>query len=55
MVKLNKAAIFEAIKGSDVLEKCLQLLKSYPWNNFLQLKVSSIFEDIIENAGEGDR
>lgn len=27
------------------------LVEAYPWNNFLQLKVQSIYEEIFENQG----
>ena len=39
------------IASSNILHNILELLINYPWNNFLQLKVVSIFEEILENCG----
>ena len=27
-----------------------ELIEQYPWNNFLQLKVISLFEDLLEST-----
>ena len=51
LLKLNKTPVYEMIATSNILHNILELLINYPWNNFLQLKVVSIFEEILENCG----
>ena len=35
---------------SEVFAVILELVQRYPWNNFIQLKVINIFEEIFENS-----
>lgn len=49
-LKIHKAPIYEALIESDALQQITALVKVYPWNNFLQLKVISIYEEIIESS-----
>ena len=50
LVKLNKPQILSALSGSEIFSKITTLVVAYPWNNFLQLKVIHLFEDIIGNS-----
>lgn len=50
LVKLNKPQILSALSSSDIFAQLVKLLIAYPWNNFLQLKFISLFEDIISNS-----
>ena len=49
MVKLKKDDVFKALGSSEVFKNIMQLVKNYPWNNFLQLKVINLCTEIIEN------
>ena len=49
LLKLGKSAITQAVIDSDLLPKISQLVENYPWNNFLQLKVIALFEEVFEN------
>jgi len=49
MVRLKNDEINEALVSSDIFGNIFQLVKDYPWNNFLQLKVMNICTEIIEN------
>ncbi len=49
ILKLNKEPLLTALAESGLLEMLVQLVHDYPWNNFLQLKVKSIFEEILDN------
>ena len=44
MVQLKKAPLFAALMASQTFANIMVLVKSYPWNNFLQLKVINLFE-----------
>lgn len=50
LIKLNKKPIHDAILESELLPKISTLLENYPWNNFLQLKVIALYEEILENG-----
>ena len=50
LVKLNRKTINDALLETDLLSKISDLVESYPWNNFLQLKVISLYEEIFENG-----
>ena len=39
---------------SDIFANIIQLVKMYPWNNFMQLKVITMCEDILENCDNED-
>jgi len=49
MIKLNKQTVYDALQESDIFARINDLLTTYPWNNFLQLKVIAIYEEILEN------
>ena len=48
-LKLHKQTLYETIEESDALPLISKLFAAYPWNNFLQLKVIAIYEEIFEN------
>jgi len=50
MLKLKKQALYQAIINSKSLYNILELVKTYPWNNFLQLISINIFEEILNNC-----
>lgn len=47
MIKLNKEAILEALAKTPYFSKISSLLESFPWNNFLQLKIVDLYEEIM--------
>ena len=49
LIKLNKQSITDAVKEQNVLQTLIDLVEQHPWNNFLQLKVHQIFEDLMES------
>jgi hypothetical protein len=49
MIQLNKEGLSTPIAASGISKKILLLVKAYPWNNFLQLKVMNLFTEVIEN------
>jgi hypothetical protein len=49
-MKLNKDAILMALGEQAFLGTICELIEQYPWNNFLQLKVISLFEDLLEST-----
>lgn len=50
MLKLKKQVLYQAIIDSKSLYNILELVKAYPWNNFLQLISINIFEEILNNC-----
>lgn len=51
LVRLNKPSILEKLAETEVFAQISQLVEAYPWNNFLQLKVQNLYEEIFENQG----
>lgn len=49
-IKLHKKDLYERIVDTKILTGINELLSMYPWNNFLQLKVIAIYEEIFENS-----
>ena len=49
MIRLNKQPILEAIAETEVFETLSKLIEAYPWNNFLQLKVQNLYEEIFDS------
>jgi hypothetical protein len=49
ILKLNKDSTNKALLESQFFGEVSKLLRAYPWNNFLQLKVISIYEELMEN------
>lgn len=54
MVKLKKDTIYTALGESKIFGSIMTLVKQYPWNNFLQLKVINICTEVIENTENAD-
>lgn len=50
MIQLKQEALYTAMGRSEVFKNIIQLVKIYPWNNFMQLKVITMCEDIFENC-----
>ena len=48
MIKLNKEPILEKIGESNFFRKVSAILEKYPWNNFLQLKLIALYEELLE-------
>jgi len=49
MVQLKKETINDALVASKVFANIIELVKAFPWNNFLQLKVINIVNEVLEN------
>jgi hypothetical protein len=49
MIKLKKESIYRSLGESEIFGNVIQLVKEYPWNNFLQLKVINICNEVITN------
>lgn len=45
--KLHSDLLFEAIEESTMLQNISDIIVKYPWNNFLQLKVIALYEEIF--------
>lgn len=54
MVCLRKEPIYDALGRSAVFQRVLELIKTYAWNNFLQLKVIALFEEVLNNCENAD-
>ena len=50
MVQMKKEALNKALLNSKVFSNVMELVKQFPWNNFLQLKVINLFTEIVENC-----
>lgn len=50
LISLNNSAILSYLIDSDILSDITDLITAYPWNNFLQLLVINIYQDILENS-----
>jgi hypothetical protein len=50
MVQLKKEPIFTALIASQTFSNIMTLVKNYPWNNFLQLKVINLFEQVLTHV-----
>ena len=50
MVQLKKDALYEAMGASKIFQFIMELVKQYPWNNFMQLKVINICDEILDNC-----
>jgi SIT4 phosphatase-associated protein len=50
MLKMNKKSIIEPLAATDCLAQISKLVEAYPWNNFLQLKVQNIYEEVLESV-----
>lgn len=50
MVQMRKEAIYEGLGRSKVFGNIVALVRQYPWNNYLQLKVVALFNEVIDNC-----
>lgn len=49
MIQLKKEPIFSGLMQSQIFSNIMTLVKNYPWNNFLQLKVINLFEQVFSH------
>ena len=54
MIQMKKEALNNRIAESQIPSHIMDLVKQFPWNNFLQLKVINIFTEILENQDNQD-
>ena len=52
LIKLNKDAVLMSLAETNFFGQLSHLIEVYPWNNFLQLKSSSIFDEILDSANK---
>ena len=52
LIKLNKDALLLSLVETNFFGQLSHLIEVYPWNNFLQLKSSSIFDEILDSANK---
>ena len=50
MIQLKSELILSSLTKSLVICNIIHLVKNFPWNNFLQLKVINMFTEVIENS-----
>ena len=50
MIQLRKEILFTEIGRTKIFFNIIELVKTYQWNNFLQLKVINLFEHVINNC-----
>ncbi len=48
LIKIGGKTIQDILGASNIFSIIMRLVEKFPWNNFLQIKVISIFEDIVE-------
>ena len=48
LIKLNKDALLLSLGETNFFGQLSHLIEVYSWNNFLQLKSSSIFDEILD-------
>lgn len=49
LIDVGNTAINKAIGDSELLRKLSECVKLFPWNNFLQNTVISMYQEILEN------
>ena len=47
---MRNASLYTFLKDSLVFERIINLVKAFPWNNFLQLKVINLFEEVLNSC-----
>lgn len=52
LIKLNKDALLMSLVETNFFGQLSHLIEVYPWNNFLQLKSSLIFDEIFDSANK---
>lgn len=50
MVQFRKDDLYTALGDSQVFKNIMDLVKKYPWNNFMQLKVMSLVDEIFDHC-----
>lgn len=50
LVQMRNADLYSFLKDSLVFERIIALVKAFPWNNFLQLKVINLFEEVLNSC-----
>lgn len=50
MVQLRKEPLYTALSSTKIFANIMELVKVYKWNNFLQLKVNNLFEQVCNNC-----
>mmetsp|Transcript_5538 Transcript_5538/g.9452 ORF Transcript_5538/g.9452 Transcript_5538/m.9452 type:complete len:302 (-) Transcript_5538:412-1317(-) len=50
MLRMRKEAIYQALERSDVFKHILRLVEIFQWNNFLQLKVINICDEVLDHC-----
>lgn len=52
LIKLNKDALLLSLVETNFFGQLSHLIEVYSWNNFLQLKSSSIFDEILDSTNK---
>lgn len=50
MVQLKSEVLYTTMGRSTIFGNIMALVQKYPWNNFMQLKVITMCEEILENC-----
>jgi len=50
MLKIRKEALYSSMGESLIFFNIVQLMKKFPWNNFFQLVVKNIFDEVLANC-----
>lgn len=54
LVCMKHETIYKVLGDSKVFARIIDLVKAFPWNNFLQLKVMGLFEEVLVNSENSD-
>ena len=49
IASLKKTSLAKSLLSSGVSETLVNLIKTYPWNNFLQLRVQIFLDELLDN------
>jgi hypothetical protein len=50
ILKLNKNELNDDLISNDIFRTLSGLMKQYPWNNFFQLRIIAIYDEVIEHS-----
>lgn len=50
ILKFNKDELNNELLANDIFRNLSELITKHPWNNFFQLKIISIYEEILEHS-----
>lgn len=50
ILKMNKDELNREMLNNDIFRNLSNLIKKHPWNNFFQLRIISIYEEILEHS-----